>query len=315
MAHDRRRRLTTAERIDRWSDVLAASAAVDHVDPPGYCADLLAVPAERHGLRTLSLIDEQKAAGGSPEHPAADNDNVIAMMLIEAGHATAGYADRGFPLQPGDVLFWDGGVALRLDVTEPVRRRTLLFPRAPVIQLCPEYDALLGRPIPDRSEPVGTLFEVVHLLRRRLPAMEARIRHTAAELLLQLVGMLDPAGNRLHDRRQVQLLDRILRYIDDNLADPALSPAGIAAAHAVSERTLYSLFREIGTPVGAHIRERRLVHGYRDVVHNTDDTLTRIAGRWGFASAAHFSRLFHQRYGKPPSHLRRTTPRRGELNR
>jgi AraC-like DNA-binding protein len=291
------------DRIDRWVGLLAASEVLDHVDPPGHRPDLLAVPAERRGLEALALIDGQAAPAARPPQRDAD---VFAAMLVETGRATVGYENQTFPLGAGDALFWDGGVPLAFDVAEPVRRRVILFPRASVIQLCPEYGALLGRPITDRGELVGTLFEVVHLLRVRVPGLGLRIRQTAADLLLQLVGGLDPATDRLRDSAQVRMLDRILRYIDANLGDPALSPAGIATAHAISERSLYSLFRAVGVPVGAHIRDQRLHRGYRDVVEDTGEPLARIADRWGFASASHFSRLFRDRYGLPPSRLRAT---------
>jgi hypothetical protein len=130
--------------------------------------------------------------------------------------------------------------------------RILLFPRASVMQMCPGHDALLGRPISHKTDLVGTLFGVVDLFRVRLPGLGPSIRHSAADLLLQLLNELSPATDRLdQDPQQRQLISRILEYVEDNLGTPALSPTSIAAAHAISLRTLYSLFRHYGPPVAA----------------------------------------------------------------
>ncbi|QCX74198.1 DNA-binding transcriptional activator FeaR [Streptomyces sp. YIM 121038] len=43
--------------------------------------------------------------------------------------------------------------------------------------------------------------------------------------------------------RTRMLLARVDTFIDDNLADPALTPPAVAARHHVSVRTLHTLFR------------------------------------------------------------------------
>jgi AraC-like DNA-binding protein len=107
--------------------------------------------------------------------------------------------------------------------------------------------------------------------------------------------------------RRRALLANVRAFIDRRLADPRLSPAAIAAAHHVSPRLLYNLFEEQGTSVGRWIRERRLERCRRDLL---DPALghvpaSAIAMGWGFADAAHFSRVFRARYGLPPGEYRR----------
>jgi AraC-like DNA-binding protein len=75
----------------------------------------------------------------------------------------------------------------------------------------------------------------------------------------------------------------------------------------VSRRLLYNLFEEEGTSVARWIRERRLERCRRDLL---DPALSHvpasaIAMGWGFADAAHFSRVFRARYGLPPGEYRR----------
>jgi AraC-like DNA-binding protein len=291
-------------RIDQWAAVLADSYLIVRVDPPGRTADVLDTAMERHSLGVFVALDGAGDPGvhsvwqpGGPLDPA----NTIAMMVIESGRAVVEYEQRSFAVVPGDVVFWDGGVPLALDVTETVRRRILLFPRASAVRFCPRHETLLGRAIAGRGELIGTLFEVVDLLRPRLGEMAVTVRQAAANLLVQLVSGLDPEAGRPDSE---PLLEAILRYIDDHLGDADLRPARIAAAHNISVRTLYLLFVEVGSPVSAYIRQRRLSRSYHDVLQGDGESMGVIARRWGFANAAQFSRLFRERYGIPPSRLR-----------
>ena len=291
-------------RVDQWAAVLADSYLIVRVDPPGRTADVLGTASERHSLGVFAALDGKGGPGirsvWQPSGPM-DPANTIAMMVVESGRAVAEYERRSFAVVPGDVVFWDGGVPLALEVTEAVRRRVLVFPRASAVRFCPRYETLLGRAIAGRGNLIGTLFEVVDLLRPRLGEMAVTVRQAAANLLAQLVSGLDPDAGRPDSEPMVDL---ILRYIDDHLGDSGLSPARIAAAHRVSVRTLYSLFAEVGSPVSAYIRQRRLSRSYHDVLHGDGEPMGVIARRWGFTNAAQFSRLFRERYGVPPSHLR-----------
>jgi AraC-like DNA-binding protein len=295
------------QRIDRWANVLAASTLIDRTDSAGTLTDFLGVPVDQRNLEALSLMDGRvEALGRAPQTAGpADQSNSIAMIFIKAGHGVAGCPARRFELNGGDTLFWDGGDPFTFEAATEIQSQILLFPRASVMQLCPKHDALLGNPIRHKTDRVGTFFGVVDLFRVRLPGLGPGIRHSAADLLLQLLNELSPVTDRLdQDPPQRQLTGQILEYIEDNLGLPTLTPTSIAAAHAISLRTLYSLFHHYGPPVGTHIRDRRLSRGYQDLVRNRDEPVAHIARRWGFPSAAHFSRLFRERYGMPPSHLR-----------
>ena len=84
---------------------------------------------------------------------------------------------------------------------------------------------------------------------------------------------------------------------------------GIAAAHNMSARTLDRLFADQPWSVSGLIRHERLDGVRRDL----EDPLLRhrsvavLAARWGFFDAAHFSRVFRQHYGYPPSQARSAT--------
>ncbi|MFI6870825.1 helix-turn-helix domain-containing protein [Nocardia sp. NPDC050406] len=105
---------------------------------------------------------------------------------------------------------------------------------------------------------------------------------------------------------QRTLLPRIQSFIDERLGDPELCPEMIAAAHHISTRYLYKLFRAEGCGVAEWIRGRRLERCRADLLDPAarGRTAHAIATRWGFTSPAHFTRIFRRAYGFPPGEFR-----------
>ncbi|MGV9310386.1 helix-turn-helix domain-containing protein [Nonomuraea sp. NPDC003727] len=108
-----------------------------------------------------------------------------------------------------------------------------------------------------------------------------------------------------NDPQRVLFL-RIKAFIEENLADPELSPSTIAAAHHISLRHLHKIFQNADLTVAGWIRERRLERCRRGLTDPMMDRLSigAIAARWGFPSHAHFTRIFHHTYGTSPSRYR-----------
>ena len=102
------------------------------------------------------------------------------------------------------------------------------------------------------------------------------------------------------------MLGRVKAYIEAHLGDPDLSPARIAEANSISVRYLYKLFEREETAVSEWVRHRRLDRSRRDLADPalSHETIIAIASRLGWASAAHFSRLFHATYGCSPREYR-----------
>jgi AraC-like DNA-binding protein len=126
-------------------------------------------------------------------------------------------------------------------------------------------------------------------------------------LIVALAERLDRGAAVLPATRHRALLARVQTFIDRRLADPRLSPGGIAAAHHISLRSLQMLFEDQGTSVARWIRERRLERCRRDLLDPALRQLpaSAIALTWGFVDAAHFSRVFREAYGHPPGEYRR----------
>jgi AraC-like DNA-binding protein len=99
----------------------------------------------------------------------------------------------------------------------------------------------------------------------------------------------------------------IERYVRRRLRDPALSPATIAAAHAISRRHLYDLWRDQPTTLSRWITLRRLEAVREELADPRlgHRSIERIAHGWCFTNPASFARRFRAEYDLTPREWRR----------
>jgi AraC-like DNA-binding protein len=132
---------------------------------------------------------------------------------------------------------------------------------------------------------------------------------TDAGLDLAVSALRAVAGQPSHDAREGEGRGRrcpaseVKEYALAHLGDPALSPQAAAQACFVSVRQVHRLFASEGRTFGGWVREQRLRRCRDDLADPRLGHLAvaEIAARWGFRSAAHFTRAFHARYGTTPS--------------
>lgn len=142
------------------------------------------------------------------------------------------------------------------------------------------------------------------------PAIGHRLSRVALDLLAAAVmEQLGADADISPPSRRRAVLMQAQDHIEQNLSDVELSPARIAAALFVSTRYLHAIFAEAETTVSAWIRDRRL---YRCCVDLADPALrhvpvSAIGARYGLPDSAHFSRVFREAVGVPPSEYRRAT--------
>jgi transcriptional regulator GlxA family with amidase domain len=102
---------------------------------------------------------------------------------------------------------------------------------------------------------------------------------------------------------QPPMLRRATTFIHDN-AHSDIGLADIAAALGVTPRSVQYMFRRhLGTTPLEYLRRVRLDRAHRDLkaADPSVDTVTAIAGRWGFSHPGRFSVAYKQLFGTPPS--------------
>ena len=126
----------------------------------------------------------------------------------------------------------------------------------------------------------------------------------------QLAGTLTGHGDTIADigarAGSDAVRDQVVGYIRASLGDPRLSRTTVAAEHRMSPRTLDRLFAGQAWSISGYIRHERLEAVRRDLENPAlrQRRVSALAARWCFFDAAHFSRLFRDAYGYPPSQAR-----------
>ncbi|MCG9894956.1 MAG: AraC family transcriptional regulator [Fimbriimonadaceae bacterium] len=119
--------------------------------------------------------------------------------------------------------------------------------------------------------------------------------HLCAGLAADIFG-----DSRLHTD---SLIHRALRYLERHFAEP-LTDADLADRIGLSTSHFRHLFRDVTKqPFHRYLLSLRLEKA-REMVLQSEASITEVSERCGFASPAHFSRAFTQRFGVSPRSLR-----------
>lgn len=267
-------------------------------------------------VRAASLRDFNLVEIASVPHVVERTRNLIGECSNEPAYKVSlmlegtGYIcqdGRDVVLRPGDVAVYDTTRPYTLVFDDRMRTIVAMFPKR-LVDLSDERVARLTATSLGRDDSLGEMVSsVLEQLAGRLHLVNAATGWRLARNAVDLVTIL--LRDQIGEERAVpaeQLLDAVYAHIEENLADPALSPTTIAEAHYISVRYLHALFQHVGISVSAYIRTRRLERCRTDLADPAlaGATVTAIASRWSFADAPHFSRTFKAAYGETPSEFR-----------
>ncbi len=259
----------------------------------------LAPHARVSGWPPVSLIWMARVEVGQPSGWPAHLHAGAELLLVERGAWMGSVDRRDLRVSAGDALLVLPGDLHQDHMREAVDYFGFLFAWSP--DLVPNA-ATVPRILPNFStHMLGVARRLWDCLRERdNPASQREATLLAASVITALLNEIDilpplPAGGDL--LRRLQAMVR---------SDPSAVPSmeTLARFLGTSERTLRrNCQRDYGVAPLTLLRRVRL-----DVadewLRGSPTPLADIASQLGFASAAHFSRLYHQRFGVPPSTVR-----------
>jgi AraC-like DNA-binding protein len=243
----------------------------------------------------------------------ASDPELFKLEVPVRGRTVFAQGDRQAALEPGDFTLLDLSRPCQLvDHGDEHVNVAIKFPHAALPLRRDELAQLTAVPVSGRDGLGAVISSLARHIARHLdhhdPTEGSRLATALMDLLIvALAERLDRWATLAPATRRRALLASVQAFIDQRLADPGLSPSVIAAAHHISLRHLYKLFKPEQTSVAGWIRERRLEQCRRDLADPTlgDWSVSAIAARWGFTDPAHFSRAFRAAYGLPPTEYRR----------
>jgi AraC-like DNA-binding protein len=232
---------------------------------------------------------------------------VFFMNLLVSGQARLLQAGRVQEAAPGDLMLMDSQQPYALEVTG--ERHHMLSLRVPYAALGSAAPLLRHCCAVAREHGAPWLSgAMAGLLRSCVGWNNSADPNTGDVLADALLGLLCtlPTAAASHLSSHRSDAERVNRCIAERHAEPGLGPTEVAVSLGMPVRRLHALCAANGSTC------MEMVYRYR--LERARGLLLRApAGRWsmaelastcGFASAAHFSRRFVQRFGIPPSALR-----------
>ncbi|MDW8803337.1 helix-turn-helix domain-containing protein [Streptomyces scabiei] len=302
---------TATERLACWRDAVSQNLVPLEVRPrqsADFSASLHAVRVGRVQMSVISAAPHSIAR--TRRHIASDAPDFFQLTLQLTGRGVLTQRDRQAQVGPGELVVYDTRRPFTYDLDEAHTGLVLMFPQAMLQLRERDLARVTATPVPCHDGLGQVVLPLLHGLARQLEHVEARATPRLADNVIDLVGTLlvehADAVRTTEADGSGRLTERVLVHMEQRLADPGLSPEGIAAAHRISRRYLYKLLAARGYTVSGWIREQRLARCGRDLADPSLDHLPvgAIGGRWGFADPAHFSHAFKAKYGMSPREAR-----------
>jgi AraC-like DNA-binding protein len=302
--------LAARERLGQWREWIAQHFGGLESDFYGDCSfdgRLSSAPAGEVLLTRLQANRHRVLRSEHQRWPdAGDYLKIVAPLQGCAGVEQAG---RQSWVRQGSWVIYDTTRAYRVDNPEPSDHLIVMLPRAQLAWAGQPLEPLLARAIGGHSGIARLALEAMHSTYQELSCMGESAARGAGELIAHLVrlSLQELAGRPAARAGREALRDRARRYIALHLHDPSLEASGIAQALGCSRRTLYSAFAPEDCSISRYIQQQRLQACSRALSDEGQRgrSITELALACGFASSAHFSRLFRAQWGLSPGDYRK----------
>jgi AraC-like DNA-binding protein len=294
-----------ADRLAFWQDAVGTlfpPADVCLAGPPPFFGAIA-----RSDLGTLAIAEIRSVAQHvrrSPRHIARAAEEVFELNFQISGTGYIVQDGREAATSAGHFVMYDSTRPYEMWFDGPFRQMTVKFPSALLKERLWIAERLTAVGFSWRSGAGRVVFELFRALRDIGPVREAETLPRLQDNALDMLATVLCDGRSVWPRAKPRsmTLERAQRFIRANLGDPALSADSVAQACRVSVRTLYGTFAAEGCTPGKWIQAERLEACRRDLEDGLQAgrLIVDIAFAWGFNDSAHFSRLFHARYGQSP---------------
>ncbi|EIK94386.1 AraC family transcriptional regulator [Pseudomonas sp. M47T1] len=296
-----------AIHYDEWNEKLKTVFGLWKPDIPT-SADFSA-EVSHHTLGNFEVVRCVCDPCGATRHGreiAADDQETLALQLVLSGQERFTIDSNSYALGPGDLLVWNTTRPMSFEVTERLQKISVLMPLSRLRSWLPGSWHSIESKYSRGSTTATMLNSLIQTMEPEFFSGNLNNSEALTEAmigtLVSSLGVVRGAG----ECQKQQMLERIKRFIDENLSIPELSPGYIAAAHRISLRHLHSLFEAAGQTALQYVIHQRLLRCQRELSNPSmaQRTITDIALSWGFQHSTHFSRRFKTEFGITPHEFR-----------
>ena len=295
-----------SERLEFWQEIVckkyvSASAETEVLDDE-FAGSLTS--GELGPLVVAELDAPLHFWSRKPRHVRNDDQDVFIVSLIQQGAGELTQRGRSARLGPGDLVIYDSGATF--DYALRARTQLVKIPRRLLESKLDRPNDFLALKI-DRSNPLSPILGDlltrcldIDLSRDLGPWIAKRLSNAIVDLLASIC---DLERDTLPQTQVSAPLERVMRFARAHLDDPELAPEGLAAAGAISIRTLNRLFGTIGTTPMRWVWSQRLEASRVSLSQGEVRSVTDAAFAHGFSELGHFSRSFKRTFGISPQKL------------
>jgi len=303
----------SARRLDYWRQLLGKIFARFEFECDRIPMDEFYASIDNYSTDHLEIYDIHGSAHTvrlTRENVEVGQYRTICITLLVEGEGSFSQDGRSNSIRAGDLQLMDMSRPFEMRFDEPMREFILKIPLDTVQMHLIAPRRVTGKGISGSSGIGSVASEFLNSFSRNVGAMEDAEVQTLTRSLIDIINAAVmaqmPSASKGKSNYQDYSTHQIRLYIEDQLRDPALGPAVIAAAHGISRRYLSKLFESEGISITRLIWQRRLENCRHDLEtpHLAGKSITEIAYSWGFGSAPHFSRSFKEHYGATPRQIR-----------
>lgn len=257
------------------------------------------------GNKSLSIVRSNAIQlhrpGGIPGY--LETDAVFFVMLLRGSYRLE-QDTRSVELRPGNITLYDVRRPHSIDCRAQFSKLIFKVPGDAVRARIPLVERLTARRIPTNAGAGAVAASCLRGLLHNAPEMTtqeaARLGDCMLDLLAVAVGAGSDSASGTGGKRYASLR-KLQASVETHLHDGGLDAPRFAAMAGMSVRYANELLAGEGTSLMRYVWERRLERARETLSASPQITIAELASRWGFKSAAHFSRAFSARFGRAPS--------------
>lgn len=301
--------LASADRLDRWAEILRESLMSD------FATQVAPTDGEFHGHLTKRWLDDvlhvnyTSSAWAGGLRPGSEIADYIGVGLANSSiYSEQVHFSTGLSRVVGsNLIVWDSsllqGFSQDPRVGSAVEQTYVMFPRSGLRDLTSRL-RVHGGILQPEAYPGQMLAALITMLNDPHQVLEPEAGMAIRNALIELVSGTVLSGIEFaHTAVSDAMRRKVENWVRSNLQHGDVSPAAAAMAHGLSLRSLHRLFEGGDETYGAFVRLARVECARQDVVAS-DESVQRIAMRWGFADASHFCREFRRVTGMTTSDCR-----------
>jgi AraC-like DNA-binding protein len=235
------------------------------------------------------------------QRPRFWNGEHLFVKIVRSGAMSVEQRGQTVTFGPGDIAVLDPLHMFNESFREPTRLAILRFPKAALRERGLRHRfPTVCRPDSASADVAAVREFVLNLTSQAGKASEPlleRLGDQCLDLMDVIVNERDSCASR---RASVATMLRAKQVIARRIGDPDLSVVRIAEELNISTSCLTRALKANGLSPMRYAWSLRLEHATRMLAGAPQGAIQAIAYQCGFASAAHFSRAFKERYGMTP---------------